>query len=142
MEELVSHHNRASHSFTNSPRNLSVLEITQIFDFMVRLRLVEETIKEEYHPDDLMRCPVHFCVGQEASPAALTNLLRKKDVIYSHHRSHGYFLAKQGSLTGMIAELYGKDIGVNGGLAGSQELSCPGRKESVQTQIQSDRLHL
>ena len=95
-----------------------------IFSKMIEIRRSQELLIEEYHPSDQMRCPIHFCVGQEASPAALTNLLRKKDVIYSHHRSHGYFLAKQGSLTGMIAEFYGKDIGVNGGLAGSQELSC------------------
>ncbi len=96
-----------------------------IFSKLIEIRRSQELLIEEYHPSDQMRCPIHFCVGQEASPAALTNLLRKKDVIYSHHRSHGYFLAKQGTLTGMIAELYGKDIGVNGGLAGSQELSCP-----------------
>ena len=62
----------------------------------------------EYHPADQMRCPIHFCVGQEASPAALSTLLNVNDVIYSHHRSHGYYLAKGGSLTGMIAEFYGK----------------------------------
>ena len=48
-------------------------------------------------------------------------LLNRNDVIFSHHRSHGYYLAKHGSLTGMIAEFYGKEIGVNGGLAGSAQ---------------------
>jgi pyruvate dehydrogenase E1 component alpha subunit len=41
----------------------------------------------------------------------------------SHHRSHGYYLAKGAPLDAMIAEFYGKITGSNGGLAGSQELS-------------------
>jgi len=40
--------------------------------FMLRLRLCEEALAREYHPADEMRCPVHFCVGQEAVPAALS----------------------------------------------------------------------
>jgi TPP-dependent pyruvate/acetoin dehydrogenase alpha subunit len=123
MEELVSHHNRVSHSFTNNPCDLSLLQTTQIFDFMVRLRLVEETIKEEYHPEDLMRCPIHFCVGQEAVPAVLNLLLGPRDHLFSHHRSHGHYLAKGCDLEGMIFELHGKSKGVNRGLAGSQDIS-------------------
>jgi len=95
-----------------------------IFSKMIEIRRTEELLIKEYRPFEQMKCPIHFCVGQEASPAALTNLLRTKDVIYAHHRSHGYYLAKQGSLISMIAEFYGKNIGVNSGLAGSQELSC------------------
>jgi pyruvate dehydrogenase E1 component alpha subunit len=58
--------------------------------FMLRLRLCEEALAREYHPADEMRCPVHFCVGQEAVPAALSLLLRDDDYLYCHHRSHGY----------------------------------------------------
>ena len=94
-----------------------------IYKKMIEIRRSQEILISEYHPADQMRCPIHFCVGQEAAPSALSNLLNKNDVIYSHHRSHGYYLAKGGSLTGMISEFYGKKNGVNGGLAGSQELS-------------------
>jgi len=98
---------------------------SQIFKKMIEIRRSQEMLISEYHPSDQMKCPIHFCVGQEAGPAALCTLLNHNDVIFSHHRSHGYYLAKEGSLTGMIAEFYGKKIGVNGGLAGSQELSSP-----------------
>lgn len=91
---------------------------------MARLiRRSQEILMEEYHPADEMRCPIHFCVGQESAPAALAPLLRDDDVIMSHHRSHGYYLAKGGVLNEMVAEFYGKSTGCNGGLAGSQELS-------------------
>src|ERR1700704_5806519 len=91
--------------------------------FMLRLRMCEEALAREYHPADEMRCPVHFCVGQEAVPAALSLLLREEDYLYCHHRSHGYFLAKKSPMDALFAELYGKSTGANAGLAGSQDIS-------------------
>lgn len=93
--------------------------------FMRRLRMCEEALAREYHPADEMRCPVHFCVGQEAVPAALALLLNKDDFLFSHHRSHGYYLAKGAPMDALFAELYGKETGANGGLAGSQDISYP-----------------
>jgi TPP-dependent pyruvate/acetoin dehydrogenase alpha subunit len=93
--------------------------------FMLRLRACEEVLAREYHPADEMRCPVHFCIGQEAVPAALSALLTRDDYLFSHHRSHGYYLAKGAPMPAMFAELYGKETGANGGRAGSQDISCP-----------------
>jgi TPP-dependent pyruvate/acetoin dehydrogenase alpha subunit len=95
--------------------------------FMLQLRMCEEALAKEYHPADEMRCPVHFCVGQEAVPAALSMLLRDDDYLFSHHRSHGYYLAKAAPMEALFAELYGKASGANGGLAGSQDISFPSR---------------
>tara|TARA_B100001063_G_C16775738_1_gene565126 strand:+ start:3288 stop:4331 length:1044 start_codon:yes stop_codon:yes gene_type:complete len=88
------------------------------------IRRTQEQISKNYHPEDKMRCPIHLCFGQEFMPSVLGLFLKKDDAIYSHHRSHGYFLAKGGSVKEMICEFYGKANGTNGGLAGSQELSC------------------
>ena len=92
---------------------------------MSRIRTVEEALIAEYHPADQMRCPIHFCVGQEAAPAALGLCLKTDDAIFTHYRSHGYYLAKGGDLNGMVAEFYGKSTGINGGVAGSMELNDP-----------------
>ena len=99
-----------------------------LYRFMLRLRMCEEALAREYHPADEMRCPVHFCVGQEAVPAALSLLLRADDYLYSHHRSHGYYLAKSAPMNALFAELYGKSTGANAGLAGSQDISYPSRR--------------
>ena len=96
-----------------------------LYTFMVRLRLCEEALAKEYHPADEMRCPVHFCVGQEAVPAALSLTLHEDDYLFCHHRSHGYYLAKKAPMQALFAELYGKATGANGGLAGSQDISYP-----------------
>ncbi|NQV44700.1 MAG: thiamine pyrophosphate-dependent dehydrogenase E1 component subunit alpha [Rhodospirillales bacterium] len=95
----------------------------QLYREMQLIRRSQEIIGEEYHPADEMRCPIHLCIGQEAAPAALSLHLKSEDVIFSHHRSHGYYLATGAPLDEMVAEFYGKKTGSNGGLAGSQELS-------------------
>ena len=84
----------------NKYKNLSVkgisrYELIKLYDFMNELRICEEMLSNEYHPADEMKCPVHFCTGQEAVPAALSLLLKKDDYLFSHHRSHGYYLAKK-----------------------------------------------
>ena len=99
--------------------------IMSLYRFMVRLRRCADALIEEYHPDDQMRCPVHFCVGQEAAPAALSALLTPEDYLFSHHRSHGYYLAKGAPMDPLFAELYGRSNGSNGGIAGSQDISFP-----------------
>ncbi len=99
--------------------------VKKLHAFMLRLRRCEEATIEEYHPADEMRCPVHFCVGQEAVPAALSLVVEEDDFVFGHHRNHGYYLAKGAPMKALIAEMYGKATGADGGLAGSQEISYP-----------------
>ena len=89
---------------------------------MQLIRRTEEQLMLEYHPADEMRCPMHFCIGQESVPAILSQFVRPNDVMMSHYRSHGYYLSKGASLPKMVAEFYGRATGANGGLAGSMEL--------------------
>lgn len=99
--------------------------VKSLYKFIQRLRRCQEALIEEYHPADEMRCPVHFCVGQEAVPAALSLLVTQDDYVFSHHRSHGYYLAKGAPMRALFAEIYGRQTGANGGIAGSQEISYP-----------------
>jgi TPP-dependent pyruvate/acetoin dehydrogenase alpha subunit len=97
--------------------------LLRLYRFMVRLRAVEECIAREYHPADEMACPVHLCIGQEAMSAALSQVLTPDDYLFSHHRGHGYYLAKHAPLKALLAELHGRQTGANGGKAGSQDIS-------------------
>ena len=99
------------------------LVLKKIFHNLYKIRKLQEMLISEYHPADEMRCPVHFCLGQELMPSIIASLIKKNDNILSHHRSHGYYLASGAPIKEMIAEFYGKKTGSNGGLAGSQELS-------------------
>jgi TPP-dependent pyruvate/acetoin dehydrogenase alpha subunit len=87
------------------------------------IRRTQEILIEEYVAKQEMRCPMHFCIGQEGAPTALSVLLRADDYIVSHYRSHGYYLAKGAPLKEMIAEFHGKATGSNSGFAGSMELA-------------------
>jgi len=117
------HHNFIKHKFSSNTSGLIKKNLTSMYKFMLRLRMVEEKILSEYHPEDKMRCPVHLCIGQEGVSAVLNLILKKNDYLFSHHRSHGYYLAKKCDLKKLIAELYGKSTGSNKGLAGSQDIS-------------------
>lgn len=97
----------------------------ELYKFMLCLRRLQEMIVENYRPENQMRCPVHFCIGQEAVPAAVSCVIGKDDFVFGPHRSHGYYLAKNGSISALLAELYGRKDGTNGGKAGSQEISFP-----------------
>lgn len=97
----------------------------QLYTEMVRLRVMEEELIKQYHPADEMRCPVHFCIGQEAAPAAVSLLITPEDFLFSHHRSHGWYFAKVHTMPELFAEMYGRENGANGGKAGSQDISCP-----------------
>lgn len=99
---------------------------SRLFRQMLRLRRMEEALMAEYHPAEEMRCPIHFCIGQEAVPAALSELVRADDFLFSHHRSHGYYFAKGAPLKELFAEIYGRQTGADAGKAGSQDISHSG----------------
>lgn len=88
---------------------------------LLLIRMVEERIAEEYKKQEI-RCPTHLYIGQEAIAVGVSAIFRKKDLVFSYHRSHGHYLAKGGDLKAMIAELYGKATGCSCGMGGSQHL--------------------
>jgi pyruvate dehydrogenase E1 component alpha subunit len=69
-----------------------------------------------------MRTPTHLSIGQEAVPVGVCQALERTDAAYSGHRCHAEYLAKGGSLLGMIAELYGRLDGCCKGRGGSVHL--------------------
>ncbi len=88
---------------------------------MLRIRIVEEELAS-YYAEQEMRCPVHFCIGQEAVAVGVCQALKDTDSVMSNHRSHGHYLAKGGNLNAMVAELYGRDTGCAYGKGGSMHL--------------------
>ncbi len=100
---------------------VSSKKITDLFFKMLWIREVENMISNEYSNQE-MRCPVHLSIGQEAIAVGVCANLKKNDQILSAHRSHAHYLAKGGSLDGMIGELYGKKIGCAHGKGGSMHL--------------------
>lgn len=93
---------------------------------MLRIRMVEESIAERYAEQE-MRCPVHLSIGQEATAVGVCHTLRRPDRVFSTHRCHAHYLAMDGDLKAMLAEIYGKAAGCMGGRGGSMHLADPGK---------------
>lgn len=88
--------------------------------------MIEQEIANRYK-EQKMRCPVHLSIGQEAAAVGVASALNKTDKMVSTHRGHAHYLAKGGSLKGLIGELYGKSTGCSRGNGGSMhliDLSC------------------
>jgi len=89
---------------------------------MLRVRHAEETLARLYEEKE-MRTPTHFGIGQEGIAVGVCSALEVDDVIYTHHRCHTHYLAKGGSLLGLVAELYGREAGCSRGRGGSVHLT-------------------
>src|SRR6476660_3712630 len=88
---------------------------------MLRIRRIEEEIERRYH-QDLMKTPIHLVIGQEATSVGACAAMRRTDLLYSSHRTHGNYLAKGGDLKAMLAEMHCRATGCVGSRGGSMHL--------------------
>lgn len=95
--------------------------LIQLYTTMLRIRVCEESLVEPILKGEI-RCPVHLCTGQEAVATGVCAALKKQDYVFGTHRSHGHYLAKGGSLTELIGEIYCKESGCSKGRGGSMHL--------------------
>ena len=65
---------------------------------------------------------VHTCIGQELSALAVAEHLEDGDWVFSNHRCHGHYLAWNGDVKGLLAEIMGKPSGICAGRGGSQHI--------------------
>lgn len=70
-----------------------------------------------------VRGPLHLSIGQEAVAAGVCAHLVREDYLTSTHRGHGHTLAKGGDMARMMAELFGRADGNNGGKGGSMHIA-------------------
>ncbi|MEO9297553.1 thiamine pyrophosphate-dependent dehydrogenase E1 component subunit alpha [Devosia alba] len=89
---------------------------------MKTIQVVEERLLALF-AEGQINGTVHTCLGQEASAVGVLDAIdRSKDIVVSNHRGHGHFLAYCDDITGLVAEIMGRDGGVCGGKGGSQHL--------------------
>lgn len=92
-----------------------------MFETMVEIRQTEELLANLCETGEVV-CPCHLYIGQEAVAAGVCAALLPSDTIWGAHRSHGHYLAKGGSLEGLLAEVLGRVAGCAGGRGGSMHL--------------------
>jgi TPP-dependent pyruvate/acetoin dehydrogenase alpha subunit len=96
----------------------------RLYETMMLIRVTEESFVAPIL-DGTIRCPVHLYSGQEAIAAGVCATLRNDDYVFGNHRSHGHYLAKGGSLDGLVAEVYCRDTGCARGRGGSMHVVAP-----------------
>jgi pyruvate dehydrogenase E1 component alpha subunit len=97
-------------------------QLREMYRRMSRIRQFEETTKELLLQGELYGA-FHTSSGQEASIVGSCMALRDDDYMVGTHRSHGHPIGKGAGLDGLLAELMGKETGVNQGKGGSMHLS-------------------
>jgi len=95
--------------------------LIEFYRSMLRIRRVEEEIERRYHQDQ-MKTPIHLVIGQEAAAVGCCSALRKGDLVYTSHRTHGAYLAKGGDLVRMLCEMHCRINGCVGSRGGSMHL--------------------
>lgn len=97
------------------------LSLIAAYEQMLLLRFFELAVQTQYK-NGRMPGFVHLYIGQEAVAVGVCAHLRRDDWITSTHRGHGHALAKGVAPAVVMAELYGKATGCNGGRGGSMHL--------------------
>jgi pyruvate dehydrogenase E1 component alpha subunit len=88
---------------------------------MLRIRRIEEEIERRYRQDQ-MKTPIHLVIGQEGAAVGACAALRKTDLVYTSHRTHGAYLAKGGDMKAMLCEMHCRINGCAGSRGGSMHL--------------------
>ena len=97
-------------------------DLQEMYRRMSRIRQFEAMTKELMLKGELYGA-FHTSTGQEASIVGACMALRDDDYMVGTHRSHGHPIGKGAALDRLLAELMGKETGVNQGKGGSMHLS-------------------
>lgn len=88
---------------------------------MLIIRYAEEKIAENVI-NNVIKCPCHLGIGQEAIAVGISSFLQKTDSVFGAHRSHSHFLALNNKAFELFAETLGRIGGCSNGMGGSMHL--------------------
>jgi TPP-dependent pyruvate/acetoin dehydrogenase alpha subunit len=97
----------------------------QLLDFYYALHIIrkfEETV-DLYAKKGVIPGFLHLSIGQEAAQAGVIKALRPTDYKYPDHRGHGAILMCGTDKKRVMAEIFGKATGINGGRGGSMHVN-------------------
>jgi TPP-dependent pyruvate/acetoin dehydrogenase alpha subunit len=98
--------------------------LLNLYHRMLEIRLFELKAQELYRGAQLPGF-IHLYIGQEAVATGVCTALAPEDMLFSTHRGHGHALAKGVPPNLILAELWGKTTGTNGGYGGSMHIFAP-----------------
>lgn len=96
--------------------------LLKLYRDMVMIRRFEEVI-QEYAQNGTVPGFVHLSIGQEACQAGVVGSLRKTDYKFPDHRGHGAIALCGTDPKLVMAEIFGRATGINGGRGGSMHIN-------------------
>lgn len=96
--------------------------LISLYRDMVMIRRFEEII-EVYAANGTIPGFVHLSIGQEACQAGVVKALRKTDYKFPDHRGHGAIALCGTDPKLVMAEIFAKATGINGGRGGSMHIN-------------------
>lgn len=113
---------------------MNVDEKKQLLYKLLLIREFENTLSDHKMQNEIYGM-VHCSNGQEAIAVGICSILKQSDYIVSNHRPHAHAIAKGVDLKYIMAEIYGKETGTNGGKGGSMHIMEPSKGMMVSTGI-------
>jgi 2-oxoisovalerate dehydrogenase E1 component len=98
--------------------------LSEMYRRMRLIRRFEDRASRLYRAGEIPGF-LHLSIGQEASAVGACWPLDERDVVTSTHRGHGHCIAKGLDVTGMFAELMGRETGTCRGRGGSMHIADP-----------------
>jgi acetoin:2,6-dichlorophenolindophenol oxidoreductase subunit alpha len=94
----------------------------RVLESMLTIRRFEETVVGLFLEHEFMT-HYHLYIGQESTGVALMEALGPEDKIATHHRNHGHILARGADPKVALAEILGRETGLNRGAGGTLHMS-------------------
>jgi len=93
------------------------------YAFCLLIRKTEQLLLQLFS-QGLLSGTTHTCLGQELCQLSVVRALTDpEDIVLSNHRNHGHFLAYSGAFAGLLGEIMGREVGICGGVGGSQPIA-------------------
>ena len=106
------------------PADLADEHLVRLYRDMARVRAFEEEAVAAFRAG-LIPGSTHPCIGQEAIKAGALDVIEPGDLVLATYRGHGEALLKGVGPVAVMAELMGRQTGINKGKGGSMHLSDP-----------------
>jgi TPP-dependent pyruvate/acetoin dehydrogenase alpha subunit len=106
------------------PSGLDDEQLLSLYRDMIRVRVFEEEVVDAFRAG-LIPGSTHPCIGQEAIKAAAIDAIEPDDLVLATYRGHGETLLKGVDPVAIMAELMGRQTGINRGKGGSMHLADP-----------------
>lgn len=96
--------------------------LTEAYTVMKKIRRFEETLAVLY-AENLIRGSMHLCIGQEAVAAGVGLAMEAQDKMTTTYRGHGHVIARKTPIKYLMAEMLGRETGINKGRGGSMHFT-------------------